>query len=269
MRKAASKKRVVWRERIVVMVGETKEQRRNSISNVRNLITWCRSLNGLGAFLFGQLPAAGSVQLSIRLMTFLTLSRLSNRKIYLVSFFFISIFLIELICNHLAKWQHWATLVHTNDVVIPCLSPHLGMWAGFVKILIDLLLAPSFSMQDYLETLASTVGYNGNASTFSSGHWSYVGTLKKTAYHMLSNTTGAASPATHKRCHHRNPPQTPNRNAEYLEGIDCSFRHNVKTDPSCLSGKTSLIHSLAGELSFDIYVVSLLSKGWEYIDQCC
>jgi hypothetical protein len=30
---------------------------------------------------------------------------------------------------------------------------------------------------------------------------------------------------------------------------------------SSLSGKTSLIHSLAGELGLDIYVVSLSSKG--------
>jgi hypothetical protein len=29
------------------------------------------------------------------------------------------------------------------------------------------------------------------------------------------------------------------------------------------SGKTSLIHSLAGELGLDIYVVSLSSKGYE------
>lgn len=30
------------------------------------------------------------------------------------------------------------------------------------------------------------------------------------------------------------------------------------------SGKTSLIHSLAGELGLDIYVVSLSSKGYEF-----
>jgi hypothetical protein len=30
---------------------------------------------------------------------------------------------------------------------------------------------------------------------------------------------------------------------------------------TCISGKTSLIHSLAGELGLDIYVVSLSSKG--------
>ena len=114
--------------------------------------------------------------------------------------------------------------INTNDTACP--SPHLGMWADFLTCLrrrIGLLLTPSFSVQDYFETLASTVGYNGNASTFSSGHWSYMGALKKTAYHVLSDTTGAASPATHNRCHRRNPPQTPNRNAEYLEGIDFSF----------------------------------------------
>jgi hypothetical protein len=36
----------------------------------------------------------------------------------------------------------------------------------------------------------------------------------------------------------------------------------MNLDLVSLSGKTSLIHSLAGELGLDIYVVSLSSKGY-------
>lgn len=48
----------------------------------------------------------------------------------------------------------------------------------------------------------------------------------------------------------------------YPEGrSDCSASApDCVTDSHC-SGKTSLIHSLAGELGLDIYVVSLSSKG--------
>jgi hypothetical protein len=45
-----------------------------------------------------------------------------------------------------------------------------------------------------------------------------------------------------------------------LEGTPFS---RIRTSPAnaASSGKTSLIHSLAGELGLDIYVVSLSSKG--------
>ena len=41
----------------------------------------------------------------------------------------------------------------------------------------------------------------------------------------------------------------------------CAANVSVCADVSSHSGKTSLIHSLAGELNLDIYVVSLSSKG--------
>ena len=49
--------------------------------------------------------------------------------------------------------------------------------------------------------------YNGNASTSPSGGTSALGALKKTAYQMLSKTTGTASPAAHDR--RPSPPKSP------------------------------------------------------------
>lgn len=46
----------------------------------------------------------------------------------------------------------------------------------------------------------------------------------------------------------------------YPEGKPFEFFHSSDTE-IVSSGKTSLIHSLAGELGLDIYVVSLSSKG--------
>lgn len=46
----------------------------------------------------------------------------------------------------------------------------------------------------------------------------------------------------------------------FLEGVFVLYDSRLSTYVS--SGKTSLIHSLAGELGLDIYVVSLSSKGW-------
>jgi hypothetical protein len=45
------------------------------------------------------------------------------------------------------------------------------------------------------------------------------------------------------------------------EGVPVSPKREGHVLTSSLSGKTSLIHSLAGELGLDIYVVSLSSKG--------
>jgi chaperone BCS1 len=47
----------------------------------------------------------------------------------------------------------------------------------------------------------------------------------------------------------------------YPEG-SYSFLHGLLILIELHSGKTSLIHSLAGELGLDIYVVSLSSKGY-------
>ena len=47
-----------------------------------------------------------------------------------------------------------------------------------------------------------------------------------------------------------------------LEGKPISQKWQPRADVILIiSGKTSLIHSLAGELGLDIYVVSLSSKG--------
>lgn len=51
------------------------------------------------------------------------------------------------------------------------------------------------------------------------------------------------------------------------EGLSLTLFEQCFCSPDhfSFSGKTSLIHSLAGELGLDIYVVSLSSKGYE----CC
>lgn len=45
-----------------------------------------------------------------------------------------------------------------------------------------------------------------------------------------------------------------------LRAVSRNYLMIAKSGAGC-SGKTSLIHSLAGELGLDIYVVSLSSKG--------
>jgi len=42
------------------------------------------------------------------------------------------------------------------------------------------------------------------------------------------------------------------------------YKWQPRADVILFSGKTSLIHSLAGELGLDIYVVSLSSKGFVF-----
>jgi len=87
--------------------------------------------------------------------------------------------------------------INTNDTACP--SPHLGMWAGFLACLrrrISLLLTPSFFVQDYLESLASTVGYNGNASMFSSGRTWVLSRKRHTVCYPIPLELQALPPTT-------------------------------------------------------------------------
>ena len=89
-----------------------------------------------------------------------------------------------------------------------------------------LLLTLSFSVQDYLKTLASTIGhsfdilrgfspivhmYDGNASTSSSGRLWALSRKRRTVCYPRPLELQALLPTT-DALHHRNPPQTPNRN---------------------------------------------------------
>ena len=73
------------------------------------------------------------------------------------------------------------------------------MWAAFLACLrrrISLLVTPSFFVQDYLETLASTVGYNGNASTFSSGRTWALSRKRHTVCYPIPLNLQALPPTT-------------------------------------------------------------------------